>query len=206
MHLEVLVEEESMEAALNNILPRILPGTVTFRVHPYKGKSDLLAKLPSRLKGYRAWLPPDIRLIVLLDLDIGDCHELKERLEKIAHDAGFCTKSQPDADGKYSVLNRIAIEELEAWFFGDTEAIVRAFPRVPESVGHRQPYRNPDTIRGGTWEALERILKSAGYYGGGMPSVETARKISEHMDPRRNRSHSFEVFRDGVEHLVQQDV
>jgi hypothetical protein len=203
MHLEILVEEESMEAALNRILPKILPSTVTFRVYPYNGKSNLLAKLPSRMRGYRAWLPPDYRLVVLIDLDNDDCLDLKARLETIAHEAGFSTKSRPDASGNYLVLNRIAIEELEAWFFGDAEAIVKAFPGIPESMGRRRSYRNPDAVTGGTWEALERILKEAGYYGGGMPSVEAARKISEHMNPQKNRSHSFRVFRDGINQLVR---
>jgi hypothetical protein len=203
MHLEILVEEQSMEAALNNILPKLLPGMITFRVYPYNGKSDLLAKLPSRLRGYRAWLPQDYRLIVLLDLDTGDCRVLKKKLEMMALEAGFHSKGRPDSDGKYAILNRIAIEELEAWFFGDIEAIVKAFPGVPSSIVGRRPYRNPDAIKGGTWEALERILKKAGYYGGGMPAVETARKISEHMNPNINRSQSFRVFRDGIHHMVR---
>lgn len=202
MHLEILVEEESMEAALDLILPKILQVTVTFRVHNHNGKSNLLAKLPARLKAYRAWLPPDYRLVVLLDRDSDECHELKVQLEEIAHKAGFATKSKPDGQGDFQVLNRIAIEELEAWFLGDMGAIVKAFPGVPKSIGRRRSLRNPDAIRGGTWEALERILKEAGYYGGGMPSVETARKIAEHMNPLINRSHSFRAFRDGLHQLI----
>ena len=123
----------------------------------------------------------------------------------MAREAGFYTKSQPDSDGNYNLLNRIAIEELEAWFFGDVEAIVKAFPYVPTTIEKRRPYRNPDAIRGGTWEALERVLKKAGYYGGGMPAVETARKISEHMNPTENRSKSFRVFRDGIYHMIRSD-
>ena len=53
MHIEFLVEEPSAEAALNNLAPLILGPEITFQVHPYNGKPDLLAKLPGRL----AWLP-----------------------------------------------------------------------------------------------------------------------------------------------------
>ncbi|MEG4225817.1 hypothetical protein QUA35_06870 [Microcoleus sp. N9_B2] len=59
LHLEFLVQEASLESALSQLLPKILPSAVTFKIHAFRGKTDLLAKLPNRLKGYQAWLPPD---------------------------------------------------------------------------------------------------------------------------------------------------
>ncbi len=53
-HLELLVEEPSMEAFLRALLPRLLPQDRTFEVHPFQGKSDLLGKLEARLRGYAA--------------------------------------------------------------------------------------------------------------------------------------------------------
>lgn len=50
----------------------------------------------------------------------------------------------------FQVLNRLAIEELEAWFFGDVAALHSAYPRVPSTLGRRSRYRDPDAIRGGT--------------------------------------------------------
>ncbi len=50
-HVEVLVEEPSMAAALEAILPKLL-GDVSFMVRVFQGKPDLLAKLPGRLTGY----------------------------------------------------------------------------------------------------------------------------------------------------------
>ncbi len=96
------------------------------------------------------------------------------------------------------MLNRIAIEELEAWFFGDVKAIAEAYPGVSLSLGNKAKYRNPDAITGGTWEALQRVLQTEGYYLAGMPKIEVARKISEHMEPKRNQSRSFQVFRDAL--------
>jgi hypothetical protein len=101
------------------------------------------------------------------------------------------------------VVSRLAIEELEAWFFGDAEAIVGAYPKMPPKLASKRRYRNPDAITGGTWEALERELQKAGYYRGGLPKVEVARMVSQHMDPQRNRSRSFQVFREGVRALVR---
>ena len=54
-HVEVLVEELSMEAALEWLLPKMLPD-VSFRVHTHQGKLDLLGKLPEKLKAYSRWI------------------------------------------------------------------------------------------------------------------------------------------------------
>lgn len=55
-HVEVLVEEPSMEAALRELLPKILTG-VTFHIYPFQDKADLLQRLPDRFRGYANWLP-----------------------------------------------------------------------------------------------------------------------------------------------------
>jgi len=119
-------------------------------------------------------------------------------MENAALQSGLNTKSQAPRGGQFQVLNRIAIEELEAWFFGDVEALCTAFPRVPPSLGEHSKYRDPDAISGGTWEALERVLQKAGHHKGGLAKIAAARAISEHMIPERNRSQSFRVFRQGL--------
>jgi hypothetical protein len=202
MHIEFLVEEYSAEAALKNLLPSILLEETTFAIRPFSGKQDLLSQLPKRLNGYQKWLPEDWRIVVLVDRDRENCRTLKTRLEDAALQAGLATKSSVRGQGRFAVINRLAIEELEAWFFGDPEALVQAYPRVPATIGHKAQYRNPDAIAGGTWEALERILKKSGYYQSGMPKVETARKVSMYMDPNRNISKSFQMFREALRELA----
>ncbi|PKO20249.1 MAG: hypothetical protein CVU38_21140, partial [Chloroflexi bacterium HGW-Chloroflexi-1] len=128
MHIEFLIEEPSAEAALNNLAPAILGPDATFQVHPYNGKPDLLAKLPGRLVGYRPWLPADWRIVVLLDADEADCLQLKARMDDIARAAGLVTKSAAGG-AQFQVLNRLAVQELEAWFFGDAAALCAAYPR-----------------------------------------------------------------------------
>jgi hypothetical protein len=91
-HLEVLVEEPSMEAALRGLLPRVL-GDMSFGVYPYQCKDELLKRLPERLRGYSSWLPDDYRIIVVVDRDDENCHTLKRRLEKMANDAGLRSRS-----------------------------------------------------------------------------------------------------------------
>jgi hypothetical protein len=202
VHIEALVEEASAEAALRNLMPLILGDAATFSVHPFQGKQNLLSALPARLRGYSKWLPPDWRIVVMIDADRTDCREQKEQLERIARDVGLSTRSHVRSGQTFQVLNRLAVEELEAWFFGDLEALRAVYPRVPSSLGSRAPYRDCDAIRGGTWEALERVLQKSGYHGGGLGKVQAAREISAHMDPVRNRSRSFQAFRRGLIELI----
>jgi hypothetical protein len=202
MHIEFLVEEESAEIALQHIVPKILETEISFRIHVFQGKRDLINKLPSRLNGYRPWLPSDWVIMVLLDEDREDCGKLKGKMERIAATAGLKTKSQAGKGEKFQVINRLAIEELEAWFFGDVAAICQAYHRISPTLERRRGFRDPDAIVGGTWEALERVMQAAGYYAGGLPKKEVARKISKSMDPERNRSKSFQVFRDSLLSLL----
>lgn len=190
-HLEILVEELSMESALKNLLPRIIDPVDTFRIHSHQGKDDLLRRLPTLAKAYRNILQADShqRLAVIVDRDDEDCRLLKQRISEI-----FRRASCP-------ALCRIAVEELEAWFFGDIEALRVPFPKIPPSIGQRARFRDPDGIKGGTWEQLERVLKSAGYYSQRIPKNEVADLVSKHMDVDVNRSRSFNQFVAGIRQL-----
>ncbi|MCH9045729.1 MAG: DUF4276 family protein [SAR324 cluster bacterium] len=199
-HVEVLVEEPSMEAALRLIIPKII-GSLSFDVYPFQGKDDLLKKLPERLRGYANWLPPDYRIMVIVDRDDEDCDELKQRLEQAARDAGLTTRTQTGGPS-YQIVNRLAIEELEAWYFGDWEAVRAAYPRVAATIPNSAKYRDPDAIKGGTWEAFERVLQRIEYFDSGLRKIEAARAIAPHMDPERNRSRSFQVLRAALLEMV----
>lgn len=199
-HVEVLVEEPSMEEALRGLLPLLLGGT-SFEVYPSQCKDDLLKRLPERLQGYAAWLPTDWRVVVVMDRDDDDCAALKRDLERIAAHAGMQTITTAGHHG-CQVVNRLAIEELEAWYFGDWGAVRAAYPRVSSSIPKQARYRNPDAIRGGTWEAFERVLRRAGYFRSGLRKIEAARAVAEHWDPDTNRSHSFGVLRDVFRELT----
>ena len=201
MHVEFLVEEESCAEFLRVLAPQLLRTGDTFRLHPFQGKMDLLQKLPLRLSGYANWIERDWRIVVLLDCDRDECRDLKRRMEDTAIYVGLGTKTRPRSDGRIHVLNRIAIEELEAWFFGDIEALAAAYPGIPPTLARKKRYRNPDAIRGGTWESLERELQKAGYYSAGMPKIEVARNVSRHMVPGRNRSPSFTAFVNGIREI-----
>ncbi|MBN1518285.1 DUF4276 family protein [Candidatus Sumerlaeota bacterium] len=192
-HVEVLVEEPSMEAALRELLPRLL-GDITFEIYRFQCKDDLLKNLSDRLRAYQHWLPSDWRIIVVIDRDDDDCHELKQRLEKSALKARLRTRTSKKGRN-YQLVNRLAIEELEAWYFGDWKAVRTAYPRVPSSIPEKAKYRNPDTISGGTWEAFEHLMQRVGYFRGGLRKIEAARTIAQHWKPEVNTSRSFQALR-----------
>lgn len=189
-----------MEIALRTLLPQMLTDGTSFEVYPSNGKLDLLSNLANRLRGYQSWIPDDWRVVVVVDRDDDNCAQLKSDLERIAQDAGLRTKSTC-GNSTWHFVSRIAIEELEAWFWGDMNAVRAAYPRIPATIERQAQYRDPDAIRGGTWEALERILKRAGYFSTGLRKLEATREISQHMIPAKNQSKSFNCFRDLISSL-----
>jgi hypothetical protein len=201
-HLEIFVEEPSMEAALEVLLPRILGERPSFAIYNMGSKQQLLARLPDRLRGYSNWLPDGWRVVVLVDRDRDDCLELKRALEVAAAAAGFPTTANTATDGGWRVANRIVIEELEAWYFGDLGAIRTAYPKLPRNLEAVAKYRDPDAIAD-TWEALERELQRRGYFRAGLAKIELARAVAPLMVPERNRSRSFQVFHETLRRCIQ---
>lgn len=179
----------------------MLPG-VEFRVHAHQGKQDLLRKLPAKLRAYASWIPETWRIVILVDRDNDDYERLKQQLEAYSEAACLATRSTAAANARYAVVNRVAIEELEAWYFGDWAAVRAAYPRAPATIAVKAGFRDPDQIKGGTWEAFERVLQEAGYFAGGLRKIEAARAIAPHMDPARNRSCSFGALRDALRAMV----
>ncbi len=137
MHIEILVEDSSGEKLLQVLLPQLLGpqgDPHTWRLHAYKGigrippglvtKADpakriLLDQLPKLLRGYGK-TPGIDAVVVVLDTDKRDCVEFLAELKAVAN---ACNPA-PDT------LFRLAIEEIEAWYFGDQAALLAAYPRA----------------------------------------------------------------------------
>ncbi len=198
-HLEVMVEEPSMETMLRFLLPKIL-GEVTFAIYPFRSKQDLLGKLPSRLRAYSRYVSLNTRILILIDRDNDDCKQLKAMLENMAKDARLRTRTQARSDA-WQVVNRIVIEELESWYFGDWDAVRAAYPKVPATIPSQAKYRDPDAIVG-TWETFERVLQKAGYFSSGLRKIEAARTIAPLLEPARNSSRSFQALCSALNELV----
>jgi hypothetical protein len=217
MHFEMLVEDSSGMRLLEILVPQLLGPTGephTWRLHPYKGvgrlpkglkpKSDaskriLLDQLPRLLKGF-VQVPGVDKVIVVLDSDEHPCVEFLNELRTLALNCGSADKT----------LFRLAIEELEAWYFGDPIAVKAAYPRVNAAVFSRYVQ---DSICG-TWEMLadailpggSKAIKKNGWTASGQVKHDWAEKIGPRMDLDRNVSPSFRKFRDGLRALANSDL
>lgn len=213
MHLEFLIEDSSGERLLQTLLPKLLGGQGaphSWRVHAYKGigrvpkglrktgdpsKRILLDQLPRLLRGYGRTTGIDA-VVVILDSDRRDCRKFLAELQSLI-DA--CNPAP-------NTMFRLAIEEMEAWYFGDRKAILQAYPRAKKDVLDR--YQQDSVC--GTWEMLADVLypggaeaiKKAGWPLPGQVKSEWAEKIGPLIDPRRNVSPSFGKLRDGVKRLI----
>lgn len=190
-HIEILTEEQSMESALRLLVPKVISG-ISFEIYPSQNKSELISSLPARLRAYPKWIPETCLILVILDRDNDDCVDLKSSLDDFARAAGLGV-GLGASGGTARVVNRIAIEELEAWFFGDWPAVMHAYPGVDKNLPAKSGFRDPDLIPN-AWESLERVLQRAGYFRTGLRKIELAQTITPHMSVANNRSRSFQAF------------
>ena len=176
MKIVFLVEEQSMEYLLNGILPRVLPSGIDFKVVPHQGKQHLQKSIPIKL---RNWTEPNIRFIIVHDKDSWDCKVLKQELIDLSKQAG-----------RADTLVRIACVEMEAWYFGDLEAVGQAFDKDISKYIRKGKYRIPDSIQNPKAE-IKKIIPN-------LQQISAAIEISSHMNIEKNTSHSFNVFLEGV--------
>lgn len=202
MRLHILVEGRSEEAFLKEFLPRLLPAAHSFTVFPHQGKGrlsaapdkkpdpkrrGLLDQLPAKLRAFGKALNSDTdRVVVLVDLDDQDCYDLKKRLKRLLK------RCRPAP----AVLFRIAIEETEAFFLGDSAAVKKAFPQA--KVGKIKKYQQDSVC--GTWEFLRDVI---GEPAESEDKVAWAQAIGRHLTAewkgrKANRSPSFCIFCKGL--------
>lgn len=216
MHFEILVEGQSERTALEPILTKILGSygnPHTWRIHKHRGIGELppdstsrpnpknptlLHNLPSKLRAYGKSLGDDEAVIVLVDLDDRpDCRAFKQELSALL---ALCN---PPPRCKI----RIAIEELEAWYFGDRSALASAYPQADKSI--LDSYVQDSQCK--TWETLADAIYPGGRMAlkakGHIQCLEQkriwARDICQKMDVNANQSPSFRYFRDALRGYTQ---
>jgi len=168
MHIEFLIEDRSGEKTLEHLLPKLLSAHQTYAIHSYKGigripkgmhdtknaaSRILLDTLPKALKGYGktfAAYPSEYLAAVVLVCDLDDkCPiDFKQQLNQIL---ALC---HPRPETRFC----FAIEEGEAWFLGDLNALKKAYPKADDAV--LQDYVQ-DSICG-TWETLADAIYPGG--------------------------------------------
>lgn len=198
--LVVLVEDPSMGVLMSGLLPRWLP-QVPVEVIEFQGVHDFMRNVPRRLAGLRYEVDSGTRIALIRDRDDEDCHALIESMRTMALAAGLTVDRAGEDRGH--VLCRLACEELEAWFFGDVNALTACFPRVPSTLAERAAFRDPDDVRGGTWEQLHHVLQQAGHSKGRFSKREVALQMAQRMSVEHNRSRSFQVTMQGLRRLAE---
>ena len=123
---------------------------------------------------------------ILQDQDTKNCYELKKALLTL------CEGSER------RVLVRIACQEMEAWYFGDMEALALAYdnPKL-RKISAQRKYRVPDEIQSPK-EELYRLIPEHQQIAG-------AKRVAPHMDIDRNTSESFRQFVSGILRFVKTD-
>ena len=199
MRVNFLVEEISAKAALEQLLPRLLPVGCTFRIRVFEGWQDLMGSLKVVLQGYRRRITQegetDLRVVILLDGD-GNCRRRKTDLEEKAAQVGLHTKSTAGASQVFYVLNCVAVQELEAWWLGDRAAIMAAYEGVKPHhfKGTDRNVDAPSKPNAVLWE----VLKEGRYFLTGKRKTQWATDIAPHLDPARSTSASFGYFCAGL--------
>lgn len=174
-----LLEEYSMKALLDGLLPRLFP-TLSFLCVPHDGKKDLEKGIARKLK---AWREPGARFIVMRDNDGEDCGAVKAQLLE-----------QCRLGNRTDTKVRIVCQELESWYFGSPAALAAAFRRTElGNLGTRARFRDPDRIQQPS-RALVDLVPEFQKVGG-------ARLMSQLLT-RDNRSRSFQQFVVAVEQLA----
>ena len=178
-----LLEEPSMKALLDGLLPRLFPDLM-FQCVPHDGKTDLEKSIPRKL---RAWREPGVRFVVVRDNDRGDCLALKKRLENLC-------SVRPQRD----VIIRIVCQELEAWYLAEPDALAEAFEMESlRRIGARRGFRQPDRVSYPYREPARLVPR--------FQKVSGAPLLAGYLTRKRNRSPSFHAMIDGIERLVSTD-
>ena len=146
---------------------------------PHEGKTDLQKSIPIKL---RAWKQPDVKFVIVQDQDTGDCREIKCKIVELCQNT------------KQEVLIRIACHELETWYFGDLEAVSKAYNRDLTTLTKKKQYRVPDAII-----CPKRELKK---YLPEHQQISGAKLIAQYIDIDKNKSESFQTFVSGVKRLI----
>lgn len=211
MRVEILSEDKSGSVVVKRLTERLLQKMgVEFElyVRPHRGcgslpkdmdsppaplTNSLLGLLPAELRAYNRALTPDKDvLVVIMDSDDKDPNELRDKLYSVCR--LYCPSIR--------TVVGLCTEEIEAWLLGDFEAIIETFPEA--DVKAHDSYTQDSVC--GTWEKLCEVVEPEGFeelLNIGYPAIGNykamwADKISMNMDPERNVSPSFILYKNAL--------
>lgn len=177
MTIHIFTEEVSIKNVFDIILPKILPGNISFSIYKHQGKRDLEQAIEKTIPSISKI--PDSKILIVRDQDNDDCKTIKKHIVDLIDSHCCC---------KYFV--RIVCRELESWFLGDLAAIEKAYNRFKATKYlHKVKLRNVDRIVAPHKYLLEIIPEYSGKET--LPKIETSSKIAPFMNIEHNKSRSF---------------
>ncbi len=210
MRFEFFVEGAVENTMLSIFLPQVLGEYKTehiWNIHPHNGigrlpenekekvlfQGSLLGELPAKIRALAKSVSKDCRIVVLVDLDDKEEKKFLAELEKLTID-------YPELKIKFC----FAIEELEAWFLGDSNAIFSAYPDTDQKI--LEQYCQDEICD--TWEVLANAIQKEILQERkrSRKILQAKRKwaasISPYLTVERNQSPSFQRFVADVRELM----
>ena len=210
VYVELLIEDISGKTAMDILIPKLVDSGMAIITHHYKGitripkglkpKTDaqkrlLLDQLPRLLRGFGK-VPDCKAVVVICDLDDKNKQQFLDELNAVLE----------SCHPKPNAVFCLAIEEFEAWYLGDLNAVRKAYPRAKNNVLSK--YKN-DSICG-TWEVLadavysggSKALSKKGWQAVGEQKSIWAVTISPYMNVEENASPSFREMREQLRGIV----
>lgn len=216
MRVEILSEDKSGAVVVRRLTDKLLNKLgveYELYVRPHRGcgslpkeldappspmTNSLLGLLPAELRAFNRILKPneDV-LVVIMDSDDKDPQELRDRLYSV------CRLYCPNV----RTVVGLCTEEIEAWLLGDFEAIINTFPEA--SAKAHDSYIQDSVC--GTWEKLCEVvapdnyeeLINIGYPAIGNYKALWADSISANMEPERNVSPSFILYKNALMQAIK---
>lgn len=171
----VLLEEDSARIVVEALAVKLGIDDARLVAIPHQGLADLKKSIRNKLSNWRSHSLP--RFVILRDNDQAACKVSKgEILDLIP----------PHTVDRAKV--RVVMQELEAWYFGDLQAIEAAgLIKNGAQYARKAKFRNPDAIQNPKKELRKLIVPYPG-------QTDMARRFVKHMDVGRNSSTSFRHF------------
>jgi hypothetical protein len=179
----IMVEEQSIEVVTKVIVKRLgIENQV--KVIPHDGKNDLEKSFPRKIAHWQN--PNRTRFVICRDNDGGNCATLKQRLRNLL-------PQTPSHEFKL----RLVMNELEAWYLGDLQALKCAGLISQETVDqniNKKNFRNPENIL----SAKREFTKLVNVRG----QIDLARRIAPHLKLENDRCSSFKHYINAIQWAV----
>lgn len=180
----IMVEEQSIEEVTKVIIKRMgLENRV--KIIPHDGKNDLEKSFPRKIANWRN--PHRTRFVICRDNDGSDCAILKQRLRDML----------PETT-QHDFKLRLVMNELEAWYLGDLEALKKAeliSQGVLDQNRNKRKFRSPENLTNAKQE-FKRLVKTKG-------QITLARTIAPHLELENENCSSFKHFIAAIKWAVE---